>query len=207
MARFIFLRHAKSGTPKVYYGQGDVPLQDEGHEQEREVLDIIERKRETGKIFGHIISSPLSRCRNLAERIAEKTSTPLEIVDQLIEIDIGDWEGKTFEEASNIYHEIAQELLSMSPDLQFPNGESLEGFRQRAAEAWNDVSKRLEHIEEDILVVCHAGIIRALISHIRNLSSEDFWKNDIYNCSATVFEFDGKNTLITHVGTSLENVI
>lgn len=202
MPRFVFLRHAKSGIPGVYYGQSDVKLQDEGHIQEKMVLDTVK-----GKQFSAIISSPLSRCRNLAEKISEITGANLKVVNELIEIDIGDWEGKTFEEASNVYHEIAKELLSMSPDLEFPNGESLAGFKERAVKAWRLLVEEFKEVNHDILLVSHAGIIRALISHIRNLSSEEFWNNDITNCSATVIKVSDQEDVITDVGQDLHKVL
>ncbi|MHC4870674.1 MAG: histidine phosphatase family protein [Planctomycetota bacterium] len=202
MPRFVFLRHAKSGTPGIYYGQRDVPLQNEGVEQEKNVLDVLK-----GKSFSAIISSPLSRCKNLAEKISELTRSELIIISELIEIDIGDWEGRTFEEASNVYQEIARELLSMKPTLEFPNGESLAGFRERASAAWHTLADKFKDAEEDILIVAHAGIIRALISHIRNLSSEKFWDNSITNCSATVIDYQYNKSTITNVGDDLAMVL
>ena len=49
-------------------------------------------------MWTHIVSSPLKRCLEFSQELAEDLHIPYRIEDDLKEIGFGDWEGKTPEE-------------------------------------------------------------------------------------------------------------
>ena len=52
-----------------------------------------------------------------------------------------------------------------------------------------------KHPESRILVVSHAGPIRAVLSVLLNLRQDFFWKFKISNTSLTIIEYDGQKEL------------
>lgn len=201
MARFFFIRHAESGTPGIYYGQSDVPVTDTGLGQERVLLECL-----SDKCFHAVYSSPLTRCSALAAQVAGQRGMKLEVHDDLAEIHLGDWEGRTFDEAYNLYPAIADQLCTYDPKLSFPGGESLEGFKERICRMWTTLQHRHGETPSTILVFCHAGVIRALLALIQGRTTREFWQPDIPNCSVTIIETDSTGCRITSVGCDLSQV-
>ncbi|MGB4066312.1 MAG: alpha-ribazole phosphatase family protein [Azonexus sp.] len=101
-------------------------------------------------------SSPLLRCRQLAEQLH-----PQPIIDaRLAEMNFGDWEGRLWNDISR--HELdawAADVAGYAP----PGGESPAALQQRALAfvAGLDVP--------EAVIVTHAGIIRTLLAHWQNL--------------------------------------
>lgn len=71
-----------------------------------------------------------------------------------------------------------------------PNGESWKQFEQRLADALNEVIHQSS--EESIVIVTHAGAIRALIPYLLHIPREESFKYDPSNASITEFEYDGR---------------
>jgi broad specificity phosphatase PhoE len=61
-------------------------------------LDVHHQSTEHTPNWDRIISSPLRRCREFAERTATVSNIPLEIDEQWQEIDYGDWDGMPIDE-------------------------------------------------------------------------------------------------------------
>ena len=78
-----------------------------------------------------IISSPLKRCQQFAERLSAKMSLPLKVDQDWQEIDYGDWDGMPISEWRK---EAAEQFKAFSKDLSAlkpPNGESYLNFKER----------------------------------------------------------------------------
>ena len=103
-----------------------------------------------------IISSPLRRARRLAEALDPHAG----IDARLSEIDFGEWEGKPWNDIDRTALDAwAADVLNFVP----PGGESVAALKQRAlAFAVSLDSPR-------VALVTHAGIIRALLGHWRQL--------------------------------------
>ncbi len=98
-----------------------------------------------------IVSSPLLRCRRLAERVAGAVGGDMQIVDGLREMDFGRWEMVPWNDIPrNELDEWAADFMGARPH----GGESVQQLQDR-------VAGTLETIEEQTLVVTHSGVIRA----------------------------------------------
>ncbi len=99
----------------------------------------------------HLISSPLTRCRLLAEQLG---STPY-LEPRLLEMDFGAWEGQRWDA-------IGPAALDAWIASGFANeahgGESLEAFQARVHAWW------AEERPTPTVVVTHAGVIRLLLA-------------------------------------------
>jgi alpha-ribazole phosphatase/probable phosphoglycerate mutase len=111
-----------------------------------------------------IVSSPLVRCRDFARKLGEKQQLPVTLDERFQEIGFGEWEGRTPEELlredPDNLHRFWQDPAAHRP----PGAESLASFRDRVLSAWNELL--VKHAGEHVLLVCHAGVIRIIISHV-----------------------------------------
>lgn len=103
-----------------------------------------------------IFSSPLLRARQLAQALDPEAR----IDDRLCEIDFGEWEGRPWDAIDrDALDAWAADILHYTP----PGGESVAGLQRRVI----DFSASLR--VSPVALVTHAGVIRALIGHWRQL--------------------------------------
>ena len=135
----------------ICYGRLDVDCVDPA--------PLAERLRQRLPPGTPVFSSPLRRARRLAEAIDPGAQNDT----RLCEIDFGEWEGRAWE---NIDREAldawAADVLGFVP----PGGESVFALQQRAI----DLARSLEAMNlPHVALVSHAGVLRALSGHWRQL--------------------------------------
>ena len=104
-----------------------------------------------------IVTSPLRRCRLLAERISRELDAPLSEDPRLQEMDFGRWEGMAWSAIPR------SEIDAWAASFQHARphgGESVSMLRRRVLEAIDDYTGRTGHT----LIVTHAGIIKAALA-------------------------------------------
>jgi alpha-ribazole phosphatase len=154
MARKLYLlRHGSTGADGRFIGSTDLPLSEEGKKQIKAVRPV----------FGHdeidiLLCSPMTRCIQSIELL--ETQKPHEIVNELREIDFGLWENLDFESVNSKYPDHVSEWMENPETFTFPQGEWVPDFIKRLEK----VKKRIEEESaENILAVCHGGVIRYMI--------------------------------------------
>lgn len=153
MLELICLRHwpTRWNDEKRLQGRRDLPLSPAS----RDDLQRLAVPPDLARL--HWYSSPLQRARETAAALhLDVTSAPA-----LIEMDWGDWEGRTVRELreADPAGMAAREALGL--DLQPPGGESPREVLQRVT-AWTE-AMRLEG-DQRLGAVCHKGVIRALLA-------------------------------------------
>lgn len=134
-----------------YQGQADIPLNATGHEQARRVAGAI---GDDG--WDAIVSSPLSRAMATARAIAEIAGideNAIERESDLAERSYGHAEGLTLAEREARF-----------PDANWPGLEEWDDVAKRAMLALERIEDR--HAGERVLVVCHGGVINAILAVI-----------------------------------------
>ena len=88
----ILLRHPQPDVaPGICYGASDLALlRDPASDAERLARDLPPVDR--------IVTSPLGRCRALADALAECLGLPATIDATIAEMDFGDWEGQSWDD-------------------------------------------------------------------------------------------------------------
>jgi probable phosphoglycerate mutase len=151
---FYFVRHGESeaNRDRVFSGRKDSPLTERGRQQAVALADALE---DVG--FDRIVATPLSRSLDTALVIARRRKMPVDVVDELIEIDVGDRTGKSFDEVRG--------LPAWKDDgfVAWPGGESLEQVLERALRAMRRLHR--EDPGGTVLVIGHGGVTRILASH------------------------------------------
>src|SRR5690348_13838910 len=88
-----------------------------------------------------IVSSPLERCLDTAERLVAGRDTNLEIDDRFGEVRYGDWTGQ---EIRRLVRDPLWKVVQAQPSaVTFPNGEALRQVQDRALAAIRDWNERL----------------------------------------------------------------
>jgi broad specificity phosphatase PhoE len=189
-ARLVLVRHAHpaTGSPGRLIGSTDLLLDEQGEAQARGLADRLARL-EPECCF----SSPLARCRQTAATIAGPL--PVRLDPDLREIDFGRWENRTFADVAAAEPDLVARWAEYDPGFAFPGGESLEGFQARVSR----VAGRLAGDPAGtVLVVSHAGTIRALVCHYLGLRPSQYVLFDVGYASITLIRlFDGRGVLAT----------
>lgn len=147
------MRHGESeaNASGTFAGQHDSPLTELGRRQAEIVAEALKDVP-----FDRIVSSDLSRARDTALAIAKRHGLAVEALRELREIDVGEAEGKKFEDA--------RQRPDWTPDgfTQWPGGESLDTALARV----RAVVERLvaEGPGKRICIVGHGGTTRILVS-------------------------------------------
>jgi broad specificity phosphatase PhoE len=163
------MRHGEPVGGRRYRGHGvDDPLTDLGWQQ---MWDAVEGR--SGWDF--IISSPLSRCHEFAQQLSKKLKIGYGLDDRFREIGFGVWEGLTPDEIlAKDSH--ALDHFYADPVNNRPKGaEPLEAFSERVWEGYNDLRKK--HANKAILIVAHAGVVRAITANTLHMSLDDVYSN------------------------------
>lgn len=175
--KVTLIRHTALQVPNgVCYGQSDVDVAASFIEE----LGTL-RAKLTDTRFTCIYSSPLQRCAKLA--IALQHGEPV-LDARLAELHFGDWEMQAWDDIPrDVFDEWAHNYAHIAP----PNGETFSQMQQRAlgflAEA------QTQHAGQEITVVTHGGVIRALIAHVLNMPLKGLFRFHIDHGSITQLEF------------------
>ncbi|HUL41893.1 MAG TPA: histidine phosphatase family protein [Burkholderiales bacterium] len=167
MTKIILTRHGRTewdSHPPRFRGRADLALSKAG----------LEQARKTGARIGSswtpsaVYSSPMKRCVITGQIIAAPFRVEVQPIDGLNDIDYGEWQGITVDEAKTRWpNEFF--IWSRSPHLaRFPRGESLEEVMTRASSAVRDVLRR--HVNETIVLVGHNSVNRVILLHALGLS-------------------------------------
>lgn len=171
-----------------YQGQSDVPLTDEGREQAR----ILSERLKDEKI-DVIYASDLDRTIETAAIIAKYHDLKVLPAPLMRELNFGIWEGMTYDEIIQKWPQEYNEWQRDPHNKKPPEGETLAELCKRVSKFLKETAR--EHPDSRILVVSHAGPIRAILSVLLNLRQDFFWKFKISNTSITIIEYDGQKEL------------
>lgn len=157
------LRHGEPVGGRMLRGSTDHPLSETGWQQ---VTDAVMRQSVDGRPpYDAIITSPLSRCREFALWLGEEFDLPVQIEDDLAELNLGRWEGKTHaevfsEEGTAPMSDFWNSPATVSP----PGGEAMDVFDSRLAEVWRRLLA--DPPGRHVLVVAHLFVCNGLLRQV-----------------------------------------
>ncbi|MFA7555960.1 MAG: histidine phosphatase family protein [Spongiibacteraceae bacterium] len=162
LGKIGLVRHGETfaNLDKVWHGQTDTQLTAKGYQQAKYLGEYFHHYMRPSVIY----ASPLQRARITAESIAAKFDLAVNLDPRLMEFDLGDWEGRTFESLRQS-EDILGQLVS-NPDFTAPGGESQNLVKKRVVAAIDEIVQR--HNEENIVFVAHGVTIGIAISHYLN---------------------------------------
>jgi alpha-ribazole phosphatase len=154
------LRHGDSRPDAVrrFIGRTDHPLNEMGCSQAEGW-----RREFSHTPFSHIYCSDLKRSIETARIIDRRTRTPITILPELSEINLGHWDGMPVSEVRRLF-----------PQEYDRRGADLVGYRPARGESFADLSARVLPVFEgvvqqskgNLLIVSHAGVNRVILCHL-----------------------------------------
>ena len=156
--RIYLVRHGQveGHEEKRYNGQVNVLLTQLGREQSERVCDRL-----TNVPLRAVYSSDLDRSRYCAELIAATHDLTVYAHETLRELNIGDWEGRTWAELQDAYPEDWQARLLDLVNFQVPGGESLQDAADRIRPTIRKIIE--DNPDGDVALVAHGGANRIIL--------------------------------------------
>ncbi len=156
--RISVIRHGmtEANEKGIYIGKTDLPLSPRGAAEIASKMDEFDYPA-----VHRVYSSPLKRCTETADILFPETE--IKTVDDLRELDFGDFENKSVEELLN--NDDYRKWLKGGKDSRSPNGESLEEMTARTYKALHNII--IDMMNDGIThsaMITHAGIISNMLS-------------------------------------------
>lgn len=157
---FGLLRHGETvwNRQKRIQGRLDSELTDGGRQSLRRWGRFLASSRWN---WNRIAVSPAPRAQKSAAIINEFLDIETETLSGLREQDWGAWEGLRWAEIEENQNEILEEQVDSGWSFRPPGGESRHEVRDRARSALAALGRCWPG--EEILVICHQGVIKSLV--------------------------------------------
>jgi len=161
------LRHGATASnlmnpPRLQGRTVDHDLTDEGRRQAERTASYLSKLR-----LAAVYSSPLRRSVQTAEQIARHRGLTVRISDELMEVDVGLWEGKGWDEIERDDAERYRRFSEDSGRHGYPGGESMAEVLERVAPAFERIAAA--HPQSHVAVVAHSVVNRAYVGHLLGL--------------------------------------
>lgn len=171
------LRHGKVSGKAALYGVNDVDVLPE-------VNLAISHDLNSGKLaFEHVFSSPLKRCKSLAQCIyslniqadSSELLNDVNLIDGLQEMNFGIFDGVDFDEIyqNKLQWQMLEKFWQAPSENTLPQAEPISAFYQRVEKAWRHICNKIQAqkipdqaVENNSLIVCHGGVIRMILANI-----------------------------------------
>jgi len=178
----ILVRHGETlfNRERKVQGIADIELNDTGLRQAHQ-LALSLKDHEIHQIY----SSPLRRAYQTAEAINQFHDVPIHRRSGLMEMDVGDFEGLSFQELRANEKDFLQRWIADPAMTKMPNGESIIELQERAWNAIEDIIIQAENA----LVVSHNFTIAAILCKIKCVDLSQFRNFCVETASKTIVQF------------------
>ncbi len=174
----FLIRHTTPDIVKgICYGQADIPLTASFQEEASVIQQYIPA------YFGNVHSSPLRRCRQLAEHLFPAHT--IQYHNELMEIHFGKWEMKSWDE---IPRDEIGPWMNDFVNANIPEGESYVVLFDRVKACIDKIMQT----DQSSAVITHGGVIRSILSMVTSTPLKESFNNFNlnYGCVVKLF-FEG----------------
>ena len=186
------MRHAqaKNNTERILAGRTPgVPLTKTGIKQAKNIAKYL-KPLNISKIY----TSPVERAQKTAEIVAKHNSVDYTIDNRLIEIDMGKFTGKPYDEIIASNGNVFLKFYQGETEIAHNGVETFAEVKKRVLDIIDFVTK--EHPNQNVLLVTHMDPIKAMLSTILDLKPQSLFELIIANASLTIInEEQGKFSL------------
>ena len=181
MPLLLLIRHGENEFVKTGKMAGQLPgvhLNERGQKQAAELAEALKKVP-----LKAIYASPLERAVETATPIAEGRKLEIQLRPQLMDSNIGAWQGRTLKQLRRLKKwKIVQQAPSR---FTFPEGESFLDTQTRIATCLDEIVA--SHKPKDIVaVVFHADPIKLAVAHYLGMPLDHFQRLACDTASVTV---------------------
>lgn len=183
MLRLLFVRHGETdwNRERRIMGRQAVGLNETGRFQ-----SLALRQALAGYSVDRVYASPLLRAVETVQILTEGRPVTTQWDERLVEVDYGEWVGKTFAEVRSTPDYVPYFKRLETPVA--PAGESLFQVRDRMVDFLNEM--KVKHADQVVLAVSHADTIKCALMAVLQIPFENIWRFRIDNVSVSLFESD-----------------
>jgi probable phosphomutase (TIGR03848 family) len=190
MATVILVRHGRTTANATGILAGRTPgvdLDDIGREQADRTAERL-----AAVPLAAVVSSPLQRCWETAQRILERQAgkPPQPIEPDITECDYGDWQGRALGDLAK--EDLWSRVQAHPSSVVFPGGESMAGMQARAVAAIrrHDAAIEAEHGPGAVWVaVSHGDVIKAILADALGTHLDLFQRIDVGPASVSIVRY------------------
>lgn len=183
-----------------FWGHSDVALSSLGNKQKKAVAKYMSRIK-----LDAVFSSDLQRAQTVAQAVG-RNQHPRRVVTkipELRELDLGDWEGMTYEEINKKDPGGLEARMADLSGFRIPGGESLEELRERALPAFKSLVD--ENFGGRLCIVAHAGVNRVILCSLLGAPLDRVFRMEQdYACLNTIQVFEDGMPVIKSVNYTLD---
>ncbi len=177
----LFLaRHGQTdwNATRRFQGVSDVALSERGRAQAEALGRALHARR-----LAAVYVSPLRRARETAAIAV--AAAPVTAMDELRELSLGQWEGRTVDEIRSEEGDPYLAWLRAPHDCPPPGSEPLDCVAARVRGALARIAAAHE-VDDEVLVIAHGGVISVYACELLGSSFNALWRLRVDNCSLTV---------------------
>ncbi len=182
----------RAKPPRLQGRRTDPGLSDVGVDQaERTSRFLADVKVE------RVYATPLLRSRQTARLVAESHGLEVEIVDDLIEVDVGKWEGRAWDEIERTDPEAYRAFMRDASIHPYLGGETMETVRRRVVPAFQRIMA--DNPARRIAVVAHNVVNRVYLTHLMGMPIRRYRAISQENCGVSLLRYRAEEVKVVTV--------
>ncbi|WP_419725073.1 histidine phosphatase family protein [Terrisporobacter petrolearius] len=151
---------------KKCIGITDINLNEKGFKR-AELVGLYLKDKNISKIY----TSSLNRCKKSAEIISSILNVPYHVDNQLVEINMGIWENKSFDYIKVKYQKQYENRGKKLSTFRIKDGETFEECYERSNNEFRKLCE--ENYDNNIAILCHSGVIKSIICSIEKIPLDE----------------------------------
>lgn len=185
MTEFWLVRHGQTdwNTELRIQGSIDKPLNARGIEQAKELAGSL-----VGTTFAALYSSPAKRAIMTASIIAQALGQTVRQDERLWEIDLGEWEGLTWQQVQEFHPEMFLKRRADPVHIAPAGAETYGDLAKRMVRAANDIASA--HAGKRVLIVSHGMSVATLVCTMKGISLVDAYHYVPENAAPVVIQWE-----------------
>lgn len=182
MTTFVLVRHGHCDPIGKYIAgrKSGIKLSETGSCQARQLVS-----RFNGIKIEAIYSSPLERAIETASPLAEQKRLRINVAEELLEIDYGNWTGKSFEELSS--EPLWRLYNTYRGRVRIPGGEMIPEVVSRMSAL---MEKLRRAFQGTVVLVSHGDPIKSAIAHYTGVPLDFIMRLDVNPASVSILSID-----------------
>ena len=196
MTTVLLIRHGRSTANTAGVLAGRTPGVNLDERGEAQAVELAARLMPVH--LDAVVSSPLERTRQTAERlVAGRDETLFEVDERFTECDYGTWSGRELKSLAE--EPLWRTVQAHASAAAFPDGESLATLSARAVAAVRAWNAKLGE-QAAYAVVSHGDVIKAIAADALGMHLDLFQRINVDPCSLTVIRYHGTRPTLLRLG-------
>ena len=189
----LLIRHGENDWVESGRLAGRTPgvlLNQKGRAQAQRLAELL-----ADQPIAAIYSSPLERCMETAQPLAQRLNLEVCAEPGALEVDYGEWRGRALKELAQLPE--WQKVQHYPSTFRFPGGETLREVQQRALATMERLHE--QHANQLIAVFSHGDVIRTTVAHYLGTPLDLFQRVSISTASVSVLSFTDHMPMVLSV--------